>query len=102
MRPCSRACARAAYRALPVDGEDALDDRVGFRMDRRRVERVVARSDSQEAGGLLEGLLAQARHLLHPAASGTNAEQKYYQAIQRDPEIAFMHAELAKMLAAEA
>ena len=49
-----------------------------------------------------KGLLDQARHLLHPAASGTNAEQKYYQAIQRDPEIAFMHAELAKMLAAEA
>jgi hypothetical protein len=44
-------------------GEDALDERVGFRVHRRAVERIVALVDAQEAGGKLEGLLAEARHL---------------------------------------
>lgn len=43
-------------------------------------------------------LLGQARQLLHPIEHGTPLEQKYYQAIQRDPDIAFMHAEMARML----
>jgi hypothetical protein len=44
-------------------------------------------------------LLTQARTLLKPSAEGTIAEQRYYQAIQRDADIAFMHAEISKMLA---
>ena len=57
--------------ALPISSphrhagarDDALDDRVGLRMDGRRVERVVAVHDSEEAGRLLEGPLAEPRHL---------------------------------------
>jgi hypothetical protein len=47
------------------------------------------------------GLVDQAKDLLHPAASGTIAEERYYQAIQRDPEIALMHAEWSKLLATD-
>lgn len=44
-------------------------------------------------------LLTQTRQLLHPTESGSRMEQKYYQAIQRDPDIAFMHAEVTNMIA---
>ena len=45
-------------------------------------------------------LLAQTRQLMHPSETGSTLEQNYYRAIQRDPDIAFIHAELANMLAA--
>lgn len=45
-------------------------------------------------------LLEQARNLLRPSEEGkTDLEQRYYLAIQRDPNIAIMHAEVAKLLA---
>jgi hypothetical protein len=43
-------------------------------------------------------LLQQAGGLLAPASGGTIAEQRYYHAIQRDPQIALMHAEAATLL----
>jgi hypothetical protein len=43
-------------------------------------------------------LLAQTKQLLRPAVTGSSLEQKYDQAIQRDPDIAFMHAEMMNML----
>jgi hypothetical protein len=46
-------------------------------------------------------LLAQARALLQPSQQGTVGEQKYDRAIQRDPDIAFMHAELSNLLATD-
>lgn len=49
----------------------------------------------------IKELLEQARLLLQPSQQGTAAEQKYDRAIQRDPDIAFMHAELANLLASE-
>lgn len=39
-------------------------------------------------------LIDEAKLLLHADENGTANEQRYYQAIQRDPDIAFMHAEL--------
>jgi hypothetical protein len=45
-----------------------------------------------------ELLLATARELLNPDAEGTLAEQRYVQAIQRDPEIALLHADASKLL----
>ena len=49
--------------------------------------------------------LDQAKHLLDEATSllaaneaGTLHEQRYYQAIQRDPAIAYMHAEISSFL----
>jgi hypothetical protein len=44
-------------------------------------------------------LLEKAQHLLAPVESGTPAEQRYYQAIQRDPEIASMHGQVTQLLA---
>lgn len=43
--------------------------------------------------------LSQARILLRPSEEGTASEQRYYQAIQRDPNIALMNADLSKLLA---
>lgn len=44
-------------------------------------------------------LLAEARTLLRPAEEGTVAEQRYYQAIQREPDVALMHADVSRLLA---
>lgn len=43
-------------------------------------------------------LLTQAKTLLQVSEDGSLAEQRYYQAIQRDPDIAFMHAEMFNLL----
>lgn len=48
--------------------------------------------------GQVEDLLAQARALLQPSAEGTSAEKRYYRAIQRDPDIALLHAEASRLL----
>lgn len=50
---------------------------------------------------LVNDLLEQTQHLLRPAENGTRLEQNYYQAIQRDPDIAFLHADLNRLLAAQ-
>ncbi|MBW4518980.1 MAG: hypothetical protein KME16_04685 [Scytolyngbya sp. HA4215-MV1] len=42
-------------------------------------------------------LLQQAQNLMQPAEEGTQLGQKYYQAIQRDPDIALMHADLSQL-----
>lgn len=44
-------------------------------------------------------LLQDARTLVAASETGNPQEQRYYQAIQRDPSIAYMHAELANFLA---
>ena len=59
-------------RLLEVDN-DFFDHRVGFRVHRRAVERVVAVRHAQEAGGLLEGLVAEARHFLQRVARAEGA-----------------------------
>jgi hypothetical protein len=43
-------------------------------------------------------LLDEARSLVSPAEAGTTREQRYYQAIQRDPDIALMHADVSNLL----
>ena len=58
---------------LPMPRQNALDHRIGFRMDSRAVQRIVAAADAQEAGGLLEGLVAQARHLANRSAIAERA-----------------------------
>lgn len=44
-------------------------------------------------------LLDQARSLLKPDAEGAPSQQRYYQAIQRDPNIALMNADLTTLFA---
>lgn len=43
-------------------------------------------------------LLNEARNLLQPSEEGTTLEKRYYRALQRDPDIALMHAEVSKLL----
>ncbi len=49
----------------------------------------------------VKALLSEAETLLHPAESGTEPEQRYYKAIQRDPNIALMHSKIANVLKSE-
>ncbi len=42
-------------------------------------------------------LLDQAQSLLKPSEEGAPSQQRYYQAIQRDPNIALMNADLSKL-----
>ncbi|MFE4106191.1 hypothetical protein [Almyronema epifaneia] len=48
--------------------------------------------------GQVNGLLEDARQLLRPVEQGTEFEKRYYQAIQRDPNIAFMHGQVTNLL----
>lgn len=48
----------------------------------------------------VDALLQTARELIRPAKEGNFQEQRYFQAIQGDPEIAMLHAEVAAVLAA--
>ena len=43
-------------------------------------------------------LLEAAHALLRPSETGTSLETRYYQAIQRDPDIALLHAEVSDLL----
>jgi hypothetical protein len=51
-----------------------------------------------EATEPAETILVDVRALLRPLADGSIAEQRYYQAIQHNPEIALMHATAAQIL----
>ncbi|HEY9807668.1 MAG TPA: hypothetical protein V6D04_13950 [Candidatus Obscuribacterales bacterium] len=51
--------------------------------------------------GAANELLDQARQLLKPAEKGTTLEQRYYRAIQAEPGIALMHADVTRLLAAQ-
>ncbi|WP_416675431.1 hypothetical protein [Egbenema bharatensis] len=46
-------------------------------------------------------LLDQAEQMLQPNQEGSTLEKRYYRAIQRDPGIAMMHADLTRLLANE-
>ncbi len=46
-------------------------------------------------------LLHHAQTLLQASDSGTESQQRYYQAIHRNPDIAFIHAETANLLKVE-
>jgi hypothetical protein len=43
-------------------------------------------------------LLAKAKILLTASETGSIAEERYYQAIQQDPDIAFMHIQITRLL----
>jgi hypothetical protein len=38
------------------------------------------------------------RTLLRPSETGTGSEKKYFDALQRDPEVILLHAEISKIL----
>lgn len=47
----------------------------------------------------VNALLDEVHSLVSPAEEGTTGQQRYFQAIQRDPDIALMHAEVSRLLA---
>ncbi|HEY9859841.1 MAG TPA: hypothetical protein V6D16_10060 [Candidatus Obscuribacterales bacterium] len=51
--------------------------------------------------GAANELLNQARQMLQPAQDGTTLEKRYYRAIQQEPEIALMHADVSQLLATQ-
>lgn len=48
-----------------------------------------------------QALLAEARALVRPSATGTEFERKYYAAIQREPAVALAHRDVTKILPPE-
>ena len=46
----------------------------------------------------VDALFEEARVLLQPAENGTTLEKGYFRSIQRDPDIALMHADVAELL----
>ena len=46
----------------------------------------------------VDELVTEAQNLLRPELEGNAVEQRYYHAIQRDPGIAMMHAEVSELL----
>lgn len=47
----------------------------------------------------VDELFNRARVLMQPSEFGTELEKGYFRAIQRDPEIALMHAEVSRLMA---
>ncbi|MGQ9872600.1 hypothetical protein [Leptodesmis sp.] len=62
-----------------------------------RIDESLASKESitlNEANELIE----QANTLLNPLEVGTEPEERYYQVIQRDPDVAYMHARMMNLL----
>ncbi|MCL5745910.1 MAG: hypothetical protein M1541_18625, partial [Acidobacteria bacterium] len=51
-------------------------------------------ADADEA----DRLIAEARALLVPNETGTGFEKKYFEALQRDPDVVMAHAQAVKLL----
>jgi len=49
-----------------------------------------------------ESLLAEARSLLKPSEAGGGFGQKYFAAIQREPDVVLAHREVTRLLSADA
>ncbi len=62
------------------------------------IDEVMAAKDEPVTLQQVNHLLEEARMLLRPSENGNVREQRYFEAIQRDPDIAFMHAELSQLL----
>ena len=45
-----------------------------------------------------ERLIAQARELLAPNETGTGFAKRYFEALQRDPDVVLAHARMRKVL----
>ena len=60
-------------------------------------EALAARAPAEEAAGV--ALLRQAGQLLKPSEEGHGFARKYYDALQRDPDILLAHAALRKLVA---
>jgi hypothetical protein len=61
------------------------------------VDETLASKDPLTAG-LVDPLFSQAKSLLANDAEGSDGERKYHHAIQRDPDIAYLHVETTTLL----
>jgi hypothetical protein len=70
----------------------------------RPISQLIVRIDERlstkkpEVAETPEDLLADVRKILNPVENGSNAEQRYDQAIQQNPDIALMHAKVVSIL----
>lgn len=55
----------------------------------------------QMSAGAAAELIDRTRSLLRPSEMGEGFERKYYDALQRDPEIVLAHAQVSQLLAAD-
>jgi len=65
-----------------------------------QIDELFASKEPIQLGQVME-LLDQVPKLLRASETGSLAEQRYYQAIHRNPDIAFMHAEMLNLLKSE-
>lgn len=63
-----------------------------------QIDEVMAAKDEPVTLQQVNHLLEEAKILLTASENGNAREKRYFEAIQRDPDIAFMHAELSQML----
>ncbi len=56
-------------------------------------------SDEPVSPDDIQNLIAYTRTLLTPSEEGNVFERNYYNAIQREPDVVFAHAEISKLLA---
>jgi hypothetical protein len=55
-------------------------------------------ADNPLTSGDIKHLIEQARKLLTPSEEGDGFDKRYYDTLQRDPDVVLAHAEVAKVL----
>ena len=55
-------------------------------------------ADNPLTSGDIKSLIEQARKLLTPSEEGDGFDKRYYDTLQRDPDVVLAHAEVAKVL----
>ena len=55
-------------------------------------------ADNPLTSGDIKNLIEQARKLLAPSEEGDGFDKRYYDTLQRDPDVVLAHAEVAKVL----
>ncbi|MDY7023847.1 MAG: hypothetical protein SWJ54_21300 [Cyanobacteriota bacterium] len=63
-----------------------------------QIDEVMAAKDEPVTLQQVNQLLEESQMLLRASENGNEREKRYYEVIQRDPDIAFMHAELSQLL----
>ena len=55
-------------------------------------------ADNTLMQGVIDDFMGQARRLLTPSEEGNGFDKRYYDALQRDPDVVLAHAEVAKVM----
>lgn len=65
-----------------------------------RIDEILEDKETPAQSGDADELVARARGLLSPAEDGQGFGKRYFEALQRDPDVVLAHAEMIKVLAA--